>query len=83
MMLSKNRPDGILSPVEKMAITSYYVCEELKLSIPDDVKMISYTNLSFASLLSPALTTVVPPAFEMGAKAATLLLNSFEKRNTS
>jgi LacI family transcriptional regulator len=80
LLLSKNRPDGILSPVEKMAITSYYVCEELKLNIPKDIKIISYTNLSFASLLSPSLTTVVPPAYEMGVKAATLLINSFEKK---
>lgn len=80
LLQSSNRPDGILSPVEKMAITSYYVCEELNLSIPNDIKIISYSNLSFASLLSPSLTTVVPPAFEMGVKAATLMLNSFEKK---
>jgi LacI family transcriptional regulator len=80
LLLSKKRPDGILSPVEKMAITCYYVCEELKISIPKELKIISYTNLSFASLLSPSLTTVVPPAYEMGAKAATLLLNSLEKK---
>jgi LacI family transcriptional regulator len=85
-MLIKNllqradRPDGILSPVEKMAITSYYVCKELDLKIPEDIKIISYSNLAFASLLSPSLTTVVPPAYDMGARAATLLLNSFEKK---
>lgn len=74
------RPDGILSPVEKMAITSYYVCNELKINIPDDIKVISYSNLSFASLLAPALSTVVPPAFEIGEMAARYLFNSFENR---
>lgn len=80
LLLSANRPDAILSPVEKMAITSYYVCEELKLRIPQDIKIISFSNLSFASLLSPSLTTITPPAFEMGQEAATLLLNSFERK---
>jgi LacI family transcriptional regulator len=80
LLSREDRPDGILSPVEKMAITSYYVCQELGLSIPDDVKIISYSNLSFASLLSPALTTVVPPAFEMGERATHLLLNSIERK---
>jgi len=80
LLASKNRPDGILSPVEKMAITSYQVCEEIGLKIPNDIKIISFSNLSFASLLSPSLTTITPPAFEMGQKAATLLLNSFEKK---
>jgi len=80
LLLSENKPDGILSPVEKMAITSYYVCEEIGLRIPQDIKIISFSNLAFASLLSPSLTTITPPAFEMGQKAATLLLNSFEKK---
>lgn len=80
VLSSPDRPDAILSPVEKMAITSYYVCQELQLNIPKDIKIISFTNLSFASLLSPSLTTVTPPAYEMGAKAATLLLNSLEKK---
>lgn len=80
LLCREDRPDGILSPVEKIAITSYYVCQALGLSIPDDVKIISYSNLSFASLLSPALTTVHPPAYEMGQHAAHLLLNSFERK---
>jgi len=80
LLSSPEKPDAILSPVEKMAITCYYVCEELGLNIPRDIKIISFTNLSFASLLSPSLTTVTPPAFEMGAKASTLLLNSLEKK---
>lgn len=75
-----DRPDGILSPVEKMAITSYYVCTELNIRIPNDIKIISFSNLSFASLLAPALSTVVPPAFEIGELAARYLFNSFEKR---
>ncbi|HAI84560.1 MAG TPA: LacI family transcriptional regulator [Chitinophagaceae bacterium] len=80
LLNGSNRPDGILSPVEKMAITAYYVCDELQLNIPNDVKIISFTCLSFASLLSPSLTTVVPPAYEMGEKVATLLMNSLEKK---
>ena len=80
LLLSEYRTDAILSPVEKMAITSYYVCQELSLRIPQDIKIISFSNLSFASLLSPSLTTITPPAFEMGQEAATVLLNSFEKK---
>lgn len=80
LLLSENKPDAIVSPVEKMAITAYYVCEELNIKIPEDLKIISFTSLPFASLLSPSLTTVTPPAYEMGEKVVNLLLNSLEKK---
>jgi LacI family transcriptional regulator len=80
LLSGRKRPDGIVSPVEKMAITTYYVCEELGIKIPEQLKIISFTSLSFASLLSPSLTAVVPPAYEMGERAAVLLLNSLEKK---
>ncbi len=80
LLQSKNRPDAIMSPVEKMAITAYYVCEELSINIPKDIKIISFSALTFASLLSPSLTTITPPGYEMGEKAATLLINSLEKK---
>jgi len=80
LLLSDYKPDGILSPVEKMAITCYYVCEEIKIKIPEDLKIISFSGLDFASLLSPSLTTLMPPAYEMGEKAANLLLNALEKK---
>jgi LacI family transcriptional regulator len=34
LLRKKNRPDGIFASVEKLAITSYEICEELKLNIP-------------------------------------------------
>ncbi len=80
MLSGSNPPDGVLAPVERMAITCYYVCKELKIKIPEQLKVASYSNLEYASLLSPGLTTITQPAFEMGSKAAHLMFNSFEKK---
>lgn len=80
LFLSKDKPDALMSPVEKIAITAYSVCEETKIKIPQQLKIVSFTSLSFASLLNPSLTTITPPAYEMGEKTATLLLNSLEKK---
>jgi LacI family transcriptional regulator len=77
----KGRPDGILSSVEKLAITTYYVCNEIHLKIPQQLKIISFSCLRTASLLSPSLSTITPPAFEIGKESASLLFRMIEKKN--
>ena len=80
LLQQKNRPDGIFAAVERYAIAAYEACRDLKLSIPNDVKVISFSNLQIASLLDPSLTTIAQPAFEIGKEAASLLFKSLEKK---
>jgi LacI family transcriptional regulator len=80
LLKSKNRPDGIFAAVENYAILCYQVCRDLNLNIPDDIKVISFSNLETASFLNPSLTTIVQPAFEIGRKSASLLIKALEKK---
>lgn len=80
LLSRKNRPDGIFASVEKLAITTYEICEALNLNIPNDVKVISFSNLQTAALLNPSLTTITQPAFEIGREAASILFKLVEKR---
>lgn len=75
-----NRPDGIFASIERLAITSYEVCRQLHLAIPQDVKIVSFSNLQTASLLNPSLTTITQPAFEMGEEAARALFSILAKK---
>jgi LacI family transcriptional regulator len=81
ILKKKSRPDGIIACVEKLTTPIYLVCKDLTLSIPNDIKVISFTNLQAALILSPTLTTVTQPAFEMGEMAATVLFKALEKNN--
>jgi LacI family transcriptional regulator len=74
------RPDGIFGSVEKLALSSYYVCRELGLHIPSDIRILSFANLRTAPLLNPSLTAITQPAYEMGARAATVLFKYLEKK---
>ena len=80
LLRMKGRPDGILSSIEKLAISTYYVCNDLKLKMPQQLKIISFSCLRTASLLSPALSTITPPAFEIGKESAALLFRMIEKK---
>jgi LacI family transcriptional regulator len=81
--LSGNKkPDAIFASVEKLALTVYSVCKELKIKIPKDLKVLCFSNLRTAPLLSPSLTTITQPAFEMGIQAATVLFKNLDRKRT-
>jgi len=78
-VLEEIKPDGIFSSVERLAFATYYVCNDLGIDIPGDLKIISFSSLGIAPLLCPALSTITQPAYEMGIKAASLLFDELEK----
>ncbi len=73
-------PDGIMASVEKLAFLTYQVCVETGIRIPNDLKVICFSNLEIASLLNPSLTTITQPAFEMGNAAATTLFRALDNK---
>lgn len=73
------RPDGILSSVEKLAITAYHAIKQTKLKIPQDIKLITFSNMKIADLLNPPLSTISQPAYEIGRECAKLLMNNLTK----
>ena len=75
----EKRPDGIVISVELLTIPVYNACRDLNIVIPDELKIICFSNLLYASLLSPSLSTITQPAFEIGQQAASLICNSIEK----
>ena len=81
LLLSMEKPDGIIASVEKLAIPVYEVCHELKITIPQELKMVCFSNLPTATILNPPLTTINQPAFEMGKTAAEILFKSLRKRS--
>ncbi|HPM30183.1 MAG TPA: LacI family DNA-binding transcriptional regulator [Chryseolinea sp.] len=80
LLKRKNRPDSIFASVEKLAIATYTICVELKLNIPKDIKVITFSNSYTAPFLNPSLTTITQPAFEIGRGAAGILFKMIEKK---
>lgn len=83
LLSRKKKPDGIFASVEKLAIATYHVCNDLKIKIPHDLKIISFSNLRTASLLNPSLSTITQPAFEIGREACELLFRKIEKKSNN
>lgn len=83
LMQQEDRPDGIIASIEKLTSSIYLVCKQLGIMIPDQLKVITFSNLEIAPILSPSLTTVTQPAFEMGRTAASILFKALQKKNLS
>ena len=82
MMQRRPDIDGIFASVERMAVGTYHVCRELGRAIPQDVKIVGFSNLESVSLLDPPLTTITQPAYNIGREAARILLHALEKKRT-
>ena len=82
-LLKNEKPDGIFSSFEKLAMLCYKACDELGLKIPGDIKITSFSNLEIASLLNPSLTTITQPAFNMGEVAAKTLIDLIDQKLSS
>ncbi len=79
-LTGKNKPDGILASVEKIALQVYIVAQEIKINIPDELKVLAFSTIETASILNPPLSTITQPAFEIGKTAATILFKGIEKK---
>ena len=79
-ILSMNpRPDGVMCANDLLALGVLRGLAARGVRVPDDLTVVGYDDLIFGSMLSPALSTVRQPAFELGVAAAELLLD--EVRN--
>jgi len=67
------QPEALFASVERLATAAYRVCNDLNISIPEDIKVISYSNLNIADLLNPSLSTITQPAEALGKEAAKLI----------
>jgi LacI family transcriptional regulator len=81
LLLRRTKPDGIIATVEKLTTCVYAACKDLKLNIPNDIKIVSFSNQTSASILAPSLTTITQPAFEMGKASAAILFKALQKNN--
>jgi LacI family transcriptional regulator len=82
ILSGKKAPDAIFASVEKLAVTIYEVCNDLNIKIPEQLKVICFSNLTTAHLMKPSLSAIKQPAFEMGKEAASILFKHLDKNRT-
>ena len=75
-------PDAILTISDPVAIGAFTQISEHKLRIPQDIALMGFSNNAITSLVTPSITTIAQPAYEMGALAAKLLLEEINYKGS-
>jgi LacI family transcriptional regulator len=69
-----NRPTAVFAASDLYAKTVYQAAKELNLNIPRDLSVVGFADDDFAREMSPSLTTVRQPAYEIGRRAAEVVV---------
>lgn len=74
-------PSAVLVSNNLMTLGALQMIHERSLNIPDEIALIGFDDMPWATSLRPPLTVIAQPVFEMGAVAARQLLARIDKPN--
>lgn len=74
--------DGIFAANDTMAIGAIKAINQLGYHIPKDIAVIGFDGISLGKATIPELTTIAQPIYQLGEKAATMLVQLIEGQST-
>lgn len=78
-----NRPTAIFASNDDMAAAVMQVAYDAGIAVPDDLTVVGFDDSAIATMVSPQITTVRQPIFEMTRDAADMLLRQMESGEIS
>ena len=81
LMQREDHPTAFVVSDDMLALALERACNQLQLSIPDDISIIAFNNSLYAQLASPQLTAVDINSFLLGQEAANQILNHADNPN--
>lgn len=77
------RPTALFMTNGLMVIGALQAINRVGLRCPEDIALVGFDDFEWAAVMHPRLTTVCQPTYEIGQKAAELLFERLEKRDTA
>ena len=74
LLAGKKRPDAIFTISDRMAIGAMLAIKEKGLKMPQDIGLVGFNNEPVTNLVTPGISSVDQPAFELGKIAAKLFI---------
>lgn len=80
LLKDHNDVDGIFINTDLVAIGAISEFNNQGIKVPEQINVIGFSNWFMASVISPSLTTINQPGFEMGKKAFKLLYKEIQDK---
>lgn len=71
---------AIFAVNDPVAVGAIKRLKELRIEIPGQIGIVGFSNNPITEMISPSLTTIDQHSFEMGRKAAEILINNIEEK---
>jgi LacI family transcriptional regulator len=81
LLAATPRPTAVMCANDLLALGVLRGLANAGVRVPDEVALVGYDDVAFASMLSPALTSVRQPKYELGVSAAELLLEETDEKS--
>lgn len=78
-----DRPTGVFAQNDSIAIGALNLARERGLGCPDDISIVGYNDVPLTAHLTPALTTIKLPGYEVGRLSAEMVATSIEASHQS
>lgn len=83
LMSLSNPPDALFCGNDTTALSSMIYLRDKGFKIPQQMGIVGFSNEPFSKVVSPSISTIAQPGFEMGQKAAQLLIRQIESREAN
>jgi LacI family transcriptional regulator len=80
LMSLLNPPDALFCGNDTTALSAMIYLRDLGIRIPEDIGIVGFSNEPFSKVVSPSISTIAQPGFEMGQKAAELIIRKIENK---
>jgi LacI family transcriptional regulator len=74
LLAISDRPTAVVCVNDQIAFAVLRALAERRVRVPRDMSVVGYDDVDFAAMLTPALTSVRQPKYELGRAAAELLI---------
>lgn len=71
----KNKPTAVFAVSDTLAIGALKEINANGISVPRDMAVVGFDNISFSNMTNPTLTTVAQPMYKMGCTVAKMLID--------
>jgi LacI family transcriptional regulator len=77
-----NPPDGVFCGNDTTALSALEYCQINNLKVPNDVALFGFSDEPFSAVVTPSLSTVKQPGYQMGFQAAQKIIHRIKNSNS-